>query len=49
MSKTEDVDRALAGGSAARIDPERREPPPLTVWQKLFNWLDSRVSRWVSR
>lgn len=25
----------------------RKEPPPLTVWQRLFNWLDSRVSRWV--
>lgn len=26
----------------------RKEPPPLTLWQRLFAWLDSRLSRWVS-
>lgn len=48
MTKPDDIDRAVAGGSAVRIEPQRDEPPPLTIWQRLFNWLDSRISRWVS-
>ena len=48
MTESDDIDRAIAGGSAARIEPQRLEPPPLTIWQRLFNWLDNRISRWFA-
>lgn len=47
MTGQDKTDRLAAAPKPNRGD-DRREPPPLTLRQRLFNWLDSRISRWFS-
>ncbi len=47
MTDPDEIDRAIAGGSAARLVKAPDEPEQPTIWQRIFRWLDWRISRWI--